>query len=527
MVTGRSDRAVVPLIGRLLRPDAYLVFATIVFVLLLYFVISQPWNIDLGMHLATIVRWRTDLADPRNPLIDVPGPSPYYTPYMLCWVLVSLAFGWSQFTVLKIAAGLNVILLLIGLRTFAGCFTRSRAAMILGWCALLLVWGIEPTLWSGLYPLGTLLVSLPFPSTFATGCALILMGLVRRAAVRRHLPSVRRLVIIVVLATLIVLSHPFVAAAAALACLVLVVIPTIRRRDLRRAGIWVGVGVVSVGLAALWPWFRLSDLVAAPYGLDELHSKLYQDILPRYGLLLGTVPALIMRVARRPRDPLFWLLVINTALVIIGGVSGHYSLGRMITWAAIPAQLALAMELVRSIRRLRGRGLRAPAGIARVVVVVISVATLLAGVWSQLGVARVYLPSATRSWPAAIAAPYELFGSYDWAADRMSYGDVVLTVDPRALRMIPGYGMYTVQPAYPDPLLPDALPTRRAASYEFLDDDDTSWQRRAEIVQQYGVDWVIATPEVWHPQTGQHAGVDYQQVAVGPGDQRLYRVVRP
>lgn len=530
-------------IGRLLRREPYLGFAVIMVVLLCYFVISQPWNVDLGMHLATIVRWRADLSDPRNPLLDVPGPSPYYTPYMLCWVLLSLAFDWSQFTVLKIAAGLNVVLLLIGFRVFAGCFTRSTAAMTIGWLAMLLVWGVQPTMWSGLYPLGTLLVSLPFPSTFATGCALILMGLVRGAAVRSQLPTLRRLLVIVILATMIILSHPFVAAATALGCVVLVAVPTLTRRDPRRIGIWAGVAMITILLAACWPWFRLTDLLAAPYGLDELHSKLYQDWPLRYGLLFGTLPALIMRAIRRPRDPLPVLAAVNLAVVIIGAASGHYSLGRMITWAAIPAQLTLGIELVGAIRRLRRRYSARrrrprPSGLptaraawrfsSTALVLLISAVTLVAGGWTQLGVARIYLPGAiTRSWPAAVATPYALFGDYRWAADRMRSGEVVLSVDYFALRMLPAYGMYTVQPAYPDPLLPAALPVRRTVSYQFFDDDDTSWQRRAEIVDAYGVDWVIATPEEWHvPEQRPLAGVSYRQTAIGPQGERLYRIER-
>lgn len=494
-------------------------FAMIICAVLSPVVISQPWHIDLGMHLATVVRWEHNLAFPHNPLIDVPGPSPYYTPFMLAWVLLGKTFDLSQFTVLKIAAGLNVVLFLLGVRVLIGSFTRNRAAPIIGFFALLLIWGHSPIMWSGLFPLSTLLITLPFPSTFAAGCTLILLGLVRVAAGRmtparsggRGRTPWRLLVGITLLCTVIILSHPITAAAAALGVLIVLAGPLIRGRSWRPVLIWAGVGGSAVLIAAFWPWFRLTDLIASPYGLDDLHSTLYEDPLSRYWLLLLLIPALIARLRRDRLDPLVWIAVANLALVVLGWLTGHYSLARFVTWAAFAAQIAAVCELVRARSRI---------------VMISTVAALLLGAFFQLGVVRVFLPEQTEDWPEVIEAPYELWGDYDWAARRMAYGDVVLTADHHAVRMIPAYGMYTVAPAYPDPLLPDAQPEREAVTEEFLDDDDTDWQRRAEIVEQYEVDWVIATEEEWQAPDGPRAGVRYELVAEGPDGEHLYRVQR-
>lgn len=101
-------------------------------------------------------------------------------------------------------------------------------------------------------------------------------------------------------------------------------------------------------------------------------------------------------------------------------------------------------------------------------------------------------------YEAAFKAPYQLWGDYDWAAQHIPADGVVLTADFYATRMLPAYGIYTVAPAYPDPLLTDEVARRRAATAEFLD-SSTSPTRRGAILDTYDAGWVVAGLGQWRP----------------------------
>ncbi|MBO4276076.1 hypothetical protein, partial [Microbispora triticiradicis] len=132
-----------------------------------------------GMHAAVLERLRTDLFHPGNPLVDADTPSPYYSPWTVLLALLSSATGWSTFSVLRLAALVDLALLLTGVRAFVRTLSTRRAAVPLALLCLLFLYGVRLFAWSGVPGLTSLALTLAYPSAFAFGLSFHLWALLR------------------------------------------------------------------------------------------------------------------------------------------------------------------------------------------------------------------------------------------------------------------------------------------------------------------------------------------------------------
>lgn len=507
------------------------VFVAVVVLLALPFLLAQPWQIDLGMHLATVERWRHDLVSPSNPLIDVEAPSPYYSPYLLVPTLVAVLTGISTVTALKVAALGNVVLLAVGGRLLLGEMIRRPGrpsgpwvlvAAVLFAVTTSVMWGTRLVGWSGFLGLPVLTFSLPFPSTFAAAATAVVW------AVAMRLPRVRQRWVAVLVVGLglgiIVLSHPITAVATAIGLLGIGVRSLVLRQRSggpgevgRLALAWTLAAGLAVAVLAAWPMYSVADILARPDALDALHAVLYEEPATRYGLGLLALPALIRRLRRDRLDPVCWTVLVCLVLVVSGGLTGRYVLVRLLPWVLIGLHAVLAAELTDALRT--GRAARAWTAVlaAGVAVALVLSLPLTAGLVSSYGTDAVR----SSAWGRIFPAPFRLWGDYTWAADHMRRGEVVLTKDYYALRMVPAYGMYTVAPAYPDPTLP-AEDARRRADTETFFAARTSRERQDAVLAGYHVAWVVSTEEQWRPDAEDPR---FERVATGHHDEVLYRVL--
>jgi hypothetical protein len=88
--------------------------------------VRTPWADDLMLHLAVLQRLTSDPLHPGNPVIDSGGSSVYYSPYMLALALPGKLTGLSAYSLYKLAAVVNVGLLLSGLYRFVRTVSRAR-----------------------------------------------------------------------------------------------------------------------------------------------------------------------------------------------------------------------------------------------------------------------------------------------------------------------------------------------------------------------------------------------------------------
>jgi hypothetical protein len=482
------------------RPDPYWYAAGVVLLLSVAFAIRHPWSGDLGIHLATIDRLRASLVRPGNPLVDAPGPSAYDTPYTVLLALAGRATGWDTITVFAAAGPVVVAVLLWGLRAFVTTLSPRRYAPLLALLSVLLLWGPRPRVWSGFFQLWSLPLTAAYPSTLALALTLLLWTALSRTLDRPPAPA--RYLGPVVLAAVLALTHPFTFAIAALGAVALVVarIGTLSRVT------WAWLGAALAGwlaLVAAWPYYPFLALFGATPGLDDIHRSLYDRPWLYYGLVVVALPALWLRARRNPRDPLVLLTLAAVALVVVGGLTGRYALGRMQPAAILAAQLALAIELAAPAVGMARRTWAAAAGLA-----------LLAGVAVQ---GAHLLDALPRAWvPHGLARYASNWPDYSWVARYLRPGDVVVTDNYAALRTLPGYGAKTIPPAWPDPFLPDQR--QRWSDLWHIHAAQTGPAARAALLAKYHAAWVLEFPGSWSICAGQ------VPVTVGPQGQRLYRV---
>ncbi|WP_018549740.1 hypothetical protein [Streptomyces sp. LaPpAH-108] len=470
--------------------------AALVLVLMLLVIVRLPWAGDLGMHAATVQRLRHSLLNPGNPLVDADTPSPYYSPWMLLLGLLARVTGLSVFVVLRIGALVGLTLLLTGVWRYVRTLSAHRAAPALALLCVVFLWGPDVFNWSGFLGLNSLALTVSYPSVLALGLSFHFWAWLTRAL--RTDTSWPAWVGLGLLWALILLCHQFSGVVASLGALAVVLAARPARATLLRLGAALVAGVL---LLALWPYYDFFALFSAGADLEAIHRPLYSDLLPRFGLVLLGVVALVFRWRRDHRDVLVLFFVLGALLFAAGGLTGHYSWGRALPAALIPAQLAAALETVSASRRA-----------VRVAWACLLGAALAVGAWAQAGTLG-YVIDRT-DLPAPVAAKYRVpWVGYHWITPWVRYGDVVMARTTPS-RQIPAYGPYTVAPGYPDFFLPDETGRDEAVTRYYAPTTDSA--TRLAIARRYGVHWVIGSPATAEPWL--------REVKRGPAGQILYKV---
>ncbi|POX64657.1 hypothetical protein C3492_02560 [Streptomyces sp. Ru62] len=470
--------------------------AALVVVLMFWVVVRLPWAGDLGMHAATIQRFRHSLLHPGNPLVDADTPSPYDSPWMLLLGTVAKLTGLSVFVVLRLAALTGLGLLVTGVRRYVRTLSGHRAAPALTFLSLVLLWGPLLFNWSGFLGLNSLALTVSYPSVFALGLAFHFWAWLTRAV--RGEVTWGVCLGLGALWAVILLCHQFTGVVASLGGLAMVLAARPARGALLRLGAGLLLGLLVLWL---WPYYDFFALFSAGADLEAVHRPLYQHLAGRFGLVLLGVVALGLRLRRDHRDPLVLFFLFGALVFAAGGLTGHYSWGRALPAALIPAQLAAALEVVSAGRT-----------VVRRVWACVLLAALAVGAWTQAGTLGYVVPR--DALPGAVAAKYRTpWVGYQWIMRAgVRYGDVVMARKFPA-RQIPAYGPYTVAAGYPDFFLPDA--GRRQAAVDRYFSPAAGAEERRGILREYGVKWVVGGSEApW-----------LRRTAVGPGGQVLYRVL--
>ncbi|ANJ11462.1 hypothetical protein Spa2297_12950 [Streptomyces parvulus] len=473
--------------------------AALVLLLLVLVVVRLPWIGDLGMHAATLQRLRHDLLHPGNPLVDADTPSPYYSPWTVPLGWLAGVTGFSVFTVLRIGAVVSLAVLVTGVWRYARTLSARPAVPPLALLALVLLWGTTEFSWSGFLGLHSLALTVAYPSVLALGLAFHLWTWLTRARGWGAWLGCG------VLWAVILLVHQYSGIVASLGALAVVI-------GARHAGrrVWARVaGGLALGVAVLWVWpyYDIFALFGAGDGMDEVHRSLYRDLWARYWLVLVGVAALVVRWRRDRRDVLVLFFALGLLVFAAGWVSGHWSWGRVLPAAVIPAQLAVAVEVGEAGRRVV-RGVWA--GVLGVALVV--------GGWGQVGVLGYAV--GREALPGVLAEKYrEPWEGYGWITPWVGYGDVVMAREFPS-RLIPATGAYTVAPGYTDFFLDDEGERVGAVRRYFSVGVGGVWGSvRRGIEREYGVRWVVDRG------VGVRGDEGLRVVRRGPGGWVLYAVV--
>ncbi|MCX4823491.1 hypothetical protein OG883_27155 [Streptomyces sp. NBC_01142] len=444
---------------------------------------AAAWRVpiccDFGQHAAVVERLRADLLHPTHPMADLPGAgSPYYSPFTVVQGLIAQATSLPGWLVVRLSGPVNLLVLLTGIGRFTRLFTERRWAPVLALAAMVLLWGTAPAWWSGYLGLMSMTGNLPYPSTFAIGVAFHLWAWTGRAA--REGAGLWTHAALGVILGLVLLIHPISSAGALLGVAALVA-GWQSGWGRAVAARWALTGAAAVAVGVSWPYFDVFSLVGDTL-VDGIHRRLYENLPGKLWLAAVCLPALWLRLRRDRRDPLVLMCAAAVLAVAYGRLGGHYTYGRLIGFALIPGQIALAVELSAPGPRPHWRAARrflAPlaAGAACLGFFTVQAGAVVPRSLDPIGFAQPPRPA-----------------RYLWAAEHIAVGEVVLTNADAALRTLPAYGPYLVAPKWPDPSLPEADRRARTRDVGLYLSPRTPAPDRARIATRYAVRWLLLTP---------------------------------
>lgn len=468
---------------------------------------ARPWGIDFWVHATAVDRLAHDLTDPGGlqiaPADGASGVSSYYSPYTLVLAFVARMTGIPPVLVLSLAAVPVTALLLYGLHRFTRAFTDHRWVPVLALVFALALWGPRMRVWSGYLQVFNLPVALPTPATFASGLMLLTWAHLARTLRR---PSGGGFVVLTLLAATITLSHQITAVNTALGCLALSI--WLRPGPKAAWGLILSA-VATLVLVVVWPYYPALDLVGAN-DLDAWHAVLAERIWLFEGLVVLTLPALVARWRRDHRDALVWIVALSAVVVGVAASTGNYVYVRAVSAGMVAAHVALAVELMEQgwWRHATGRVWTALTVPACAVTLVLNSGNLLYILPANDTVARVQHSLGHTAVPP----------DHSWLARHLVRGDVVLTDDVEAQRIITAYGALTVAPGWPDPIVAVGPERERAVARFF--DPATAPDRLREILTRWDVRWVLMAPG----DARVSPDLALPLTAVGPRGERLYRV---
>jgi hypothetical protein len=452
----------------------YLLLATIVVILASIQTANGQWSTDMWEHVA-VVRALID-----DPFHATPGLSLLDTPYTVTLGFLGNMIGANAVTVLSIAAVANVVLLLVAFRLFVVEATQNRRAPFWALMFLLLLWGPSPYRFSGFFNLNSIGFVLPFPSSFATAIALLVLTAALRTSSDHRW---RWFAAVAAGTTVVVLVHPITGVWLAMGILAVAVG---KMRDVR-SWIWLaGAGFLGLAVAMAWPYFSLIDLPGET-DAGPANRAMYDDVILR--LLPAVVIGLLViwrRLRVDHRDVLAVMIAGGLVLYAYGYVVDENTYGRSLALIVIVLDVAAADGVGRAERWFRWKqaGTWARAGALSLV------ALLIFGlVNSRGGIVRM-----VPTWllPASVRSSDELRrvdDQYGFLSRFVGAGDVIIGSTDDDNRVIPAIAGQPLRPYWKAPGPRDAR-ARAAAQAEFLDPGTTP-ARRSAIRDQYGVRYAL------------------------------------
>jgi alpha-1,6-mannosyltransferase len=319
----------------------FVALSAALFGLLLWRSLYGEWVGDFWIYLPAVREVASSPLAPRNPLYAESYAFAFMTPYLWVLGLISRLSGVGAFETLVFQGLVNLVMLLGGLYAFVTTWTGRRQPAFFALLFVLFLWGPDPWSFSGFFHLRSLALVLPYPSTFASGVALLTLAGLPALAARRG-----GVVLLAFITALLLVVHPVTA----LFLWIGVASWSLGSSEPRRWRRWISLaGALLAGalLALGWPLTPMAELWFGQAALVHAGNlEMYEAPLGRIAPALLGLPVLLLRLGRRPRDPLALLFLALAACYLYGGLTAHWSFGRLLAHAVVALHVALADAVV-------------------------------------------------------------------------------------------------------------------------------------------------------------------------------------
>jgi hypothetical protein len=299
------------------------------------------WYGDFWEHSAVIQALMIDLSNPSHPFFAIQSPHAFISPYHWIAALLAKYSGLGAINTLSLLGILNFCLFIFGLKVFIQGFELRvpRFTCFYTLLFILFLWGNEPWGFSGFFHFELIADILPYPSTFSTALSLIGLGLGFQLL---RSESIIRYLLLILISTLVLLSHPltFIFLASGLLCQAVTskeIFSAITKR--------VTVFVLAIGIAMLWPYYSIFALLTGAGDVYHASNRsMYTDVLIKIWPILVLSPLLWLALKNKATHPIFLHLLALILVYFFGWFTGKYSYGRDITFIVILVQILLASQ---------------------------------------------------------------------------------------------------------------------------------------------------------------------------------------
>lgn len=465
---------------------------------------SDYWEHAASLHALTENPWH-----PHHPHLAIDAGSPRFGPQFLLVALLARAVDLDANQAMALAASLNTLLFLCGIRVFFLAYFRHPLAPLYGLLVMFGGWWLGFH-YSNVYALSELFSVASYPSTTALGLTLLGFALTVRL-LRGEIQRPRLcLALLGLWAAAVFIVHPLTAMLALSGALLLAVVEP--KVSWRRRFEVAGVIVVGCGLSHFWPYFSPWVVIRGGHGRDadwagqslqqasELHVKgrlhhFYRplSLLRNVGLGGLTLLALPYFFLRRAR----WFVGLGTLAMLVPFVANAYveiPLGhRFVLLAIVYMHIGAVSLLLRltpgypgAFRILGVRFFRIP------------VFAIFSGLLVVVTLLVFSVHSVKQAQALFNGARYRLnqdspvVRNMRAIAATAGPGAVVLA-NPSLSWPLASFGPKVLLLLHDDPLVPDAT-QREQAVKEFLGGDASNDERRA-ILKRYGVTHVLLLRE--------------------------------
>ncbi|MBF0571568.1 MAG: hypothetical protein HQL12_06810 [Candidatus Omnitrophica bacterium] len=453
------------------KSHKYLILSLFLLTFMFFHTVNGTWSGDFWIHSSVVRELATHPFFPKHPQLLVKAPHPLYSPYNLGIAWISKIFNINAITALSIGGLFNFLLFIFGLNMFISLLFGNNKRSFYTLFFTLFLWGPDAWHFSGFFHFGVIGYVLPYPSTFAMGLIFLSLSMVILFLRNR---SKNMLFALLAFSAIILLSHPLSAIVLYIGILALLIGYKGRLKTFSRFDSVLILSIIPLSflIALAWPYYPLLKLIFSEGSLYDLdQSLMYRGVLGiTFPALIG-LPILILRTRSDWKDPLVLMFLGLVLVYAYGGMTGHFTYGRVISSIVLLLHMTIADWICRN---ERFNILTARRKCFFILILVLS----LLGIFNNCNALCIdYMPGIKNN-----------YSQYQFLAKYTKQYDVGLS-DFETSLFIPAFGGKVVANACPMPFIEHY--ERRQSDLKSFFNKEASLESREDIINRYGVSFIL------------------------------------